>query len=274
MCPWPSCVAAAAGRRSCSGCPSPCCCSRWRCRPASWPGGPRRRRSAGSCCARAPRSCCPLQAWAAGRPGHGGRPAGRRARRPPDPAAARRGGDGADLRPVSYTAGRGWDQQTRSWRPRPSLACWSWRSAGRSGRPGTAPWACSSPGLLGLAIAVIASRLLPLACRSAFARTSTGGGIGLFLALRHVARRPGGTRTTIVLATAFALSRVRGHRLGRGPQQRAPRRRGRGRRTGRSHGRCPGGQNLGTIVDHADPGGRMAAAVDRYTSACPAAAPG
>ncbi len=44
------------------------------------------------------------------------------------------------------------------------------------------------PGLLGLAIAVIASRLLPLACRSGFARTGTRGSIGLFLALRHVAR--------------------------------------------------------------------------------------
>jgi hypothetical protein len=62
------------------------------------------------------------------------------------------------------------------------------------------------PGLLGLAIAVIASRLLPLACRAAFSRTGTGGSIGVFLAIRHVARRPGGVRTTIVLATAFALA--------------------------------------------------------------------
>jgi putative ABC transport system permease protein len=122
------------------------------------------------------------------------------------------------------------------------------------------------PGLLGLAIAVIASRLLPLACRSAFARTSTGGGIGLFLALRHVARRPGGTRTTIVLATAFALSTFavtawavdrNNEHLVAAAEVGAP--------VVLTVG-VPAGKSLGTMVDHADPGGRMAAAVDRYTS--------
>ena len=122
------------------------------------------------------------------------------------------------------------------------------------------------PGLLGLAIAVIASRLLPLACRSGFARTGTGGGIGLFLALRHVARRPGGTRTTIVLATAFALSTFavtawavdrNNEHLVAAAQVGAP--------VVLTVG-VPAGKNLGTIVDHADPGGRMAAAVDRYVS--------
>ena len=122
------------------------------------------------------------------------------------------------------------------------------------------------PGLLGLAIAVIASRLLPLACRSAFARTSTGGGIGLFLALRHVARRPAGTRTTIVLATAFALSTFavtawavdrNNEHLVAAAEVGAP--------VVLTVG-VPAGKSLGTIVDHADPGGRMAAAVDRYTS--------
>lgn len=122
------------------------------------------------------------------------------------------------------------------------------------------------PGLLGLAIAVIASRLLPLACRSAFARTSTGGGVGLFLALRHVARRPGGTRTTIVLATAFALSTFavtawavdrNNEHLVAAAEVGAP--------VVLTVG-VPAGKSLGTVVDHADPGGRMAAAVDRYTS--------
>ncbi len=122
------------------------------------------------------------------------------------------------------------------------------------------------PGLLGLAIAVIASRLLPLACQAAFARTGTGGGIGLFLALRHVARRPGGTRTTIVLATAFALSTFavaawavdrNNEHLVAAAEVGAP--------AVLTVG-VPAGKNLGTIVEHADPGGRMAAAVDRYTS--------
>ena len=62
------------------------------------------------------------------------------------------------------------------------------------------------PGLLGLAAAVIASRLLPVACGLTFAGTRRRGGTGLFLAVRHIARRPGGTRTTIVLTAAFALA--------------------------------------------------------------------
>ncbi|MGI8449354.1 MAG: hypothetical protein ACR2MP_19690, partial [Streptosporangiaceae bacterium] len=123
------------------------------------------------------------------------------------------------------------------------------------------------PGLLGLAIAVIASRLLPLACRSAFARTGTRGGIGLFLALRHVARRPGGTRTTIVLATAFALSTFavtawavdrNNEHLVAAAEVGAP--------VVLTVG-VPAGRNLGAIVGRADPGGHLAAAVDRYTSA-------
>ena len=122
------------------------------------------------------------------------------------------------------------------------------------------------PGLLGLAIAVIASRLLPLACRSAFSRSGTRGGVGVFLALRHVARRPGGTRTTIVLATAFALSTfaVAAWAVDRGNEHLV---------AAAEVGApvvlavaVPAGRNLGTIVDRADPGGRQAAAVDRYTS--------
>jgi ABC-type antimicrobial peptide transport system permease subunit len=62
------------------------------------------------------------------------------------------------------------------------------------------------PALIGVAVAVVSSRLLPLACRAAFASTRRGGGIAGFLAVRHVARRPGGTRTVIVLVTAFTLA--------------------------------------------------------------------
>ena len=61
------------------------------------------------------------------------------------------------------------------------------------------------PGLLGLAVAVVASRVLPVLCRAFSARRSAGG-LGIYLALRHIARRPGGIRTTIVLATAFTLA--------------------------------------------------------------------
>jgi putative ABC transport system permease protein len=62
------------------------------------------------------------------------------------------------------------------------------------------------PGLLGLAAAVVASRLLPAICRSMFNRTRTRGELGAFLAVRHIARRPGGTRTTMILGTAVALA--------------------------------------------------------------------
>ena len=62
------------------------------------------------------------------------------------------------------------------------------------------------PGLLGLSVAVVASRLLPLACRAVMAAPRRGKNMAAFLALRHIARRPGGARTTIMLATSFALA--------------------------------------------------------------------
>jgi putative ABC transport system permease protein len=122
------------------------------------------------------------------------------------------------------------------------------------------------PGLVGLAIAVIASRLLPLACRAAFTRTGRRGGIGSFLAVRHVARRPGGVRTTIVLATAFALAAfaVTAWSVGRGNERLVAATQV-GAPTVLTVG-VPAGKDLGAIIARADPGGRMAAAVDRYTS--------
>ncbi|MBO2449747.1 ABC transporter permease [Actinomadura barringtoniae] len=61
------------------------------------------------------------------------------------------------------------------------------------------------PGLLALGAALVAARLLPPACRSLFARTRRRGGLEYFLALRHIARRPGVNRITISLATSVAL---------------------------------------------------------------------
>jgi putative ABC transport system permease protein len=121
------------------------------------------------------------------------------------------------------------------------------------------------PGLLGLAAAVITSRLLPQLCHILYETTRRRGGIGLFLAVRHIARRPGGTRTTIVLTAAFALAtfavaafavdvrnvdRVAAAQVGADtvltvqPQP---------------------GQDLGTVVDQIDPGGNRAVAVERLT---------
>jgi putative ABC transport system permease protein len=123
------------------------------------------------------------------------------------------------------------------------------------------------PGLLGLAAAVVASRLLPLGCRLAFGATRRGGGTALFLATRHIARRPGGTRTTIVLAAAFALATfaVSSYAVGQ---------RNIGRVAAAQVGadaaltvQAPPGQDLGAIVDRIDPGGTQAVVVDQYPGA-------
>ncbi len=120
------------------------------------------------------------------------------------------------------------------------------------------------PGLLGLAVAVIASRLLPLACQALYGFTSARGGLAAYLALRHIARRPGGIRTTIVLATAFSLAAFafaawsvgqRNYRLVADARVGAP---------VVLSVTVPPGANLGAIVDRADPSGRLATAVDTY----------
>jgi putative ABC transport system permease protein len=125
------------------------------------------------------------------------------------------------------------------------------------------------PGLVGLAVAVVASRLLPVACRALLRPTSRGrgvGGLGGFLAVRHIIRRPGGVRTTMVLATAFALAgfAVAAWSVARSNDQLI---------AGTEVGAptvltvsVPPGRDLGAVVDRVDPEGRLAAAVDRYTS--------
>lgn len=121
------------------------------------------------------------------------------------------------------------------------------------------------PGLLGLAIAVVGSRLVPVACRASFRRTRNGGTLGPFLAVRHLARRPGGTRTTMILATAVALATfsIATWSVGAGNRSRvadvtvgAP--------TVLTVGVQPG-DDLAGAVDRIDPGGRSAAAVEAFT---------
>ncbi len=119
------------------------------------------------------------------------------------------------------------------------------------------------PGLLGLAAAVVISRLLPAACGLASAVTRRRGGAALFLAVRHIARRPGGTRTTIVLTAAFALATfaVAAFAVDQRNVDRVAM-----AQTGAAAVltvKAPAGQDLGTVVDRIDPGGTQAAAVDR-----------
>jgi len=121
------------------------------------------------------------------------------------------------------------------------------------------------PGLLGLAAAVITSRLLPAACQLAFPFTRRRGGTGLFLAVRHIARRPGGTRTTIVLTAAFALATfaVAAFVVDQRNVNRVAT-----AQTGAVavlNVTPPGAEDLGAIVDRIDPGGSQASAVAHYT---------
>ena len=120
------------------------------------------------------------------------------------------------------------------------------------------------PGLLGLAVAIVASRLLPVLCRRAYNATRTRGGLGFFLAVRHVARRSTGVRTMVILATAFALatfgiaawSTSRANRaLVASVSVGAP--------TVLTVQPAPG-KDLAATVDAIDPGGHDAAAVDSY----------
>ncbi len=122
------------------------------------------------------------------------------------------------------------------------------------------------PGLLGLAVAVVASRLLPVACRALTAGDRVGRGLGAYLALRHVARRPGGARTTIMLAASFALATfavaawaVNDHNdsVLANAQVGAPI---------VLDVAIPQATNLGTLVARADPSGHQAAPVEEFES--------
>ncbi len=121
------------------------------------------------------------------------------------------------------------------------------------------------PGLLGVAVAVVASRVLPFACRAAI-RWSRSTGLAVFLALRQVARRPGGSRTTIMLATSFALATFA---LSGWALDQANFRTVANSEVGASTVLSvitPTGADLGTLVAKADPTGRQAAAVEEYSS--------
>ncbi|HEV3361854.1 MAG TPA: FtsX-like permease family protein [Pseudonocardiaceae bacterium] len=131
------------------------------------------------------------------------------------------------------------------------------------------PLALLAPGLIGLTIALLSSRALPLLSKAFFSRTARQGGLGGFLAMRQVARRPGAARTTVALTTAFGLvtftiaawSVV----------------------TGNIHDVAwtevgaaqvldvvpPDGTQLNTIVDKLDPSGANAVTVERQTATDP-----
>ena len=70
----------------------------------------------------------------------------------------------------------------------------------------TAVAALLVPGLLVMAVALLGTRLLPLLARTLLRPTRASGRIGLFLAVRQVARRPAGLRLAAMLAVAVGLA--------------------------------------------------------------------
>lgn len=63
-----------------------------------------------------------------------------------------------------------------------------------------------APALLVLAVALLGTRLLPVATRVLLKPTRRSGWIGLFLAARHVVRRPAGLRLAALLTVAVGLA--------------------------------------------------------------------
>lgn len=126
------------------------------------------------------------------------------------------------------------------------------------------PLALLVPGLLGLAVAVVLSRLLPWGCRAFFGMTRRRGGIGAFLAVRQLVRRPAGMRTFVVLSAALSLATFA---TSAWLVNRANITDVAGTRTGAAQVltvQTPPGKDIGAIVTRLDPGGTQAMAVTDF----------
>ncbi|MDN5789618.1 MAG: hypothetical protein L0H25_01940, partial [Micrococcales bacterium] len=126
------------------------------------------------------------------------------------------------------------------------------------------PLALLVPGLVGLAVAVILSRLLPWGCRAFFGVTRRRGGIGAFLAVRQLVRRPAGMRTFIVLSASLSLATFAISAWG---VNRANIADVAGARTGAAQVltvQTPPDEDIGVIVSRLDPGGGQAMAVTDF----------
>jgi hypothetical protein len=127
------------------------------------------------------------------------------------------------------------------------------------------------PGLVGLAVAVLLSRLLPWGCRALFGVTRRRGGIGAFLAVRQLVRRPAGMRTFIVLSAALSLATFA---ISAWVVNRANIADVAGTRTGAAQVltvQTPADQDIGAIVSRLDPGGTQAMAVTDFVDTSNAA---
>lgn len=118
----------------------------------------------------------------------------------------------------------------------------------------------AAPALLALAVAMVGSRLLPWGCRRLYARTARGGFAGFF-AVRQIARRPTTLTVTVLLAVALALATfaVSAYTVAKANRHAVA-----ATAVGAAevvHVEIPGGSDLGSLVDQADPSGRQAMAV-------------
>lgn len=114
------------------------------------------------------------------------------------------------------------------------------------------------PALLAVAIAVVGVRLLPVACRVGIGLTRAGHGVGTFVAVRQVARRPAGLRLVALLAVAISLAWFAAAASGVAAHNRTLRA---GAELGadRVLSVAPGSADLVSAVRHADPSGQAMA---------------
>ena len=128
------------------------------------------------------------------------------------------------------------------------------------------PLALAAPGLLAIAAAIAVMRLLPHVCRIGVARTANSTMVALFLALRHVSRRPSTIRTLVVLAIGASLSTfsVAGWTVADQNRMAVA-----NFKTGANRVltvTTPKGAQLQDLVRKADPGGQLAMAAISYTT--------
>ncbi len=139
-------------------------------------------------------------------------------------------------------------------------------SATRGQQGSTAsPYSLLAPALLSIAVAMLGSRALPALCRAAYGWTRRRG-VGGFLAVRQVARRPTTLTATVLLTVALTLATfaVSAAAVAAGNRH-AVAETTVGAATVVSV-QVPPGVNLAAAVDRADPGGRHAMAVTEITA--------
>jgi putative ABC transport system permease protein len=120
------------------------------------------------------------------------------------------------------------------------------------------------PGLLGVSVAVVGSRVLPLACRAAFEFTARAGSLAVFLAVRHIARRPTGLRAVTAMAAAFTLTSFGLASYTTGHANRALVAEVTNGAPAVMAVDAKAGSNLGTVVAGLDPSRKQAMVVDEY----------